>query len=64
MRLSIGGHKCWIVVSLVPDLPGEFIIDQAALRTIRAELLKQADDDHADEPALDARQRRSAPPDG
>src|ERR1022692_144883 len=41
MRLSTKNQKCWIVVSLVPDLPGEFLIDQKALRTIRAELISQ-----------------------
>ena len=39
MRLSTRDRKCWVVVSLVPDLPGEFLVDQAALRTSRSELL-------------------------
>lgn len=40
-RLSRKDHKCWVVVSLVPDLPGEFLVDQAALRAIKSELISQ-----------------------
>jgi hypothetical protein len=40
-RLSRKDHKCWVVVSLVPDLPGEFPVDQAALRAIKGELISQ-----------------------
>ena len=39
MRLLTRDRKCWVVVSACPDLPGEFLVDQAALRTIRSELL-------------------------
>lgn len=40
-RLSRKDHKCWVVVSLVPDLPGEFLVDQTALRAIKSELISQ-----------------------
>ena len=36
-RLSTGVGKCWVVVTLVPDLPGDFLINQVALRTVREE---------------------------
>lgn len=34
-----GSDMGWVVVSLVPDAPGELLIDQAALRIAQAELL-------------------------
>jgi capsule polysaccharide export protein KpsE/RkpR len=40
-RLATTDDQAWVVVSLVPDLPGELIIDQAALRAVRAELMGQ-----------------------
>lgn len=40
-RLSTTEDQVWIVVSLVPDLPGSLVIDQAALSAARTELLGQ-----------------------
>jgi hypothetical protein len=40
-RLATADDQVWIVVSLVPDLPGELVIDQAALSTARTELMGQ-----------------------
>lgn len=36
-RLPIEDGKCWVVVTLIPDLPGDFLVDQATLRTVREE---------------------------
>ncbi len=36
--LSTADDQLWIVVSLVPDFPGEMVIDQAALAAVRTEL--------------------------
>jgi hypothetical protein len=38
-RLSTGDDQVWIVVSLVPDLPGQIVIDQTALSAARTELM-------------------------
>jgi hypothetical protein len=37
-RLATTDDQAWVVVSLVPDLPGELVIDQAALSAARTEL--------------------------
>jgi Putative DNA-binding domain len=41
LRLATTDDQLWVVVSLVPDLPGELVIDQAALTAARAELREQ-----------------------
>jgi hypothetical protein len=41
LRLATTDDQLWVVVSLVPDLPGELVIDQAALTTARSELREQ-----------------------
>ncbi len=38
-RLATTDDQMWIVVSLVPDLAGELVIDQAALNAARTELM-------------------------
>jgi Schlafen, AlbA_2 len=38
-RLFSDRHACWVVVSLVPDVPGELLINQAALRAVQDELV-------------------------
>jgi hypothetical protein len=38
-RLSTANDQAWIVVSLIPDLAGEAVTDQAALNAARAELM-------------------------
>lgn len=38
-RLATTNDQAWIVVSLVPDLPGELLIDQNALSAARSELI-------------------------
>jgi hypothetical protein len=40
-RLATTDDQVWIVVSLVPELPGELVIDQAALNAARTELMGQ-----------------------
>lgn len=40
-RLSTADDQAWVVVSLVPDLPGELVIDQAALSAARTELMSR-----------------------
>ena len=40
-RLGTADDQVWVVTSLVPDLPGELVIDQAAFSTARAELMGQ-----------------------
>jgi hypothetical protein len=40
-RLATTDDQVWIVVSLVPDLPGELVIDQTALSAARTELIGQ-----------------------
>jgi hypothetical protein len=40
-RLAVADDQVWVVTSLVPDLPGELLIDQAALSAARAELTGQ-----------------------
>ncbi len=40
-RLATGDDQVWVVVSLVPDLRGDLVIDQAALRSARTELMGQ-----------------------
>jgi len=37
-RLPTQDNRCWVVVSLVPDLQGELLIDQALLRQLQQEL--------------------------
>jgi len=41
-RLATTDDQVWIVVSLVPDLAGELVIDQAALSAARTELMGQS----------------------
>jgi Putative DNA-binding domain len=38
-RLSTADDQLWVVVSMVPDLPGELVLDQAVLRTATTELI-------------------------
>jgi hypothetical protein len=38
-RLSTADDQLWVVVSMVPDLPGELILDQAALRSAKTALM-------------------------
>lgn len=38
-RLATTDDQAWVVVSLVPELPGELLIDQAALNAARGELM-------------------------
>ena len=38
-RLSTADDQLWVVVSMVPDLPGELVLDQAALRSVTTELM-------------------------
>jgi hypothetical protein len=38
-RLATTDDQAWIVVSLVPELPGELLIDQASLSAVRGELI-------------------------
>lgn len=40
-RLATTEDQVWVVVSLVPDLAGELVIDQAALSAARVELMGQ-----------------------
>jgi len=40
-RLAVADDQVWVVTSMVPDLPGELVIDQAALSAARAELTGQ-----------------------
>jgi len=40
-RLAVADDQVWVVTSLVPDLPGELVIDQAALSAARNELTGQ-----------------------
>ena len=40
-RLAVTDDQVWVVTSLVPDLQGELVIDQAALGAARAELTGQ-----------------------
>lgn len=40
-RLAVADDQVWVVTSLVPDLPGELVIDQAALSAARVELTGQ-----------------------
>jgi len=40
-RLSTADDQVWIVTSLVPDLAGELVMDQASLSAARTELLNQ-----------------------
>lgn len=37
--LSQADDHCWVTVSLVPDMPGEFIVDHASLELARREFL-------------------------
>lgn len=41
-RLATGEDSLWVVTSLVPDLPGESVIDQGALNAARREMLGQS----------------------
>jgi hypothetical protein len=38
-RLATTDDQAWVVVSLVPDLPGNLVIDQTTLRSARTELM-------------------------
>jgi hypothetical protein len=38
-RLGADGGRCWVVVSLVPDLAGKLLIDQNTLRAAQRELV-------------------------
>jgi Putative DNA-binding domain len=38
-RLSTADDQLWVVVSMVPDLPGELVLDQATLRAAKSELI-------------------------
>jgi hypothetical protein len=38
-HLRSDGDECWIVVSLVPDVSGELLIDEATLRSVQGELV-------------------------
>jgi hypothetical protein len=38
-RLNAGDRACWVVVSLVPDFPGNMIIDDAARQKFQAEVI-------------------------
>lgn len=40
-RLPTKDNRCWVIVSLVPDLPGELLINQATLRQVQQELRNQ-----------------------
>lgn len=40
-RLATTDDQAWIVVSLVPDLAGQFVVDQANLAVVRDELLTE-----------------------
>jgi len=41
-RLKRADDHVWVVVSLVPDLPGELLIDQASLMALRDEMSRDA----------------------
>jgi Schlafen, AlbA_2 len=38
-RLATTDDQAWVVISLVPDLPGELVVDQTALSAARTELM-------------------------
>jgi hypothetical protein len=51
-RLTTQDNRCWVVVSLVPDLQGELLIDQATLRQVQLAAQPQAHGS-ADQPGMD-----------
>ena len=60
-RLAVADDQVWVVTSLVPDLPGELVIDQAALSAARDRADGPATADHAVKPGLGAGQHRAPP---